>query len=309
MIVGTVREIWRYPVKSMSGERLDDCTVTAAGVLGDRGWALRDDTAGEIRGAKKWPVLMQCTARYREPPTAAQRCPHVDITLPDGSRIGSDAVDVAGRLSQLVGRPVSLWPLQPASNKAHYRRAQPGAALIGLLSRSQTFRRLFQTLARHTSLEAELRRDFSREPDEPIPDLSVFPAELFEFASPPGTYFDAFPLHLLTTASLAAMARLNPGAAWDVRRFRPNLLIATADGSEGLVESTWCGRVLRIGDVQVRCELPAPRCGMTTRAQVDLPQDPSVLRTIVRDARQNLGVYAASSAAGRVTVGDVVELL
>lgn len=309
MVIGTVREIWRYPVKSMRGERLDCCTVTGSGILGDRGWALRDDTAGEIRGGKKWPVLMQCAACYREPPTETRPCPHADITLPDGSRIGSDAPDVSVRLSQLLGGPVSLWPLQPASNKAHYRRRQPGAALIGIVSRSQTFRRLFQTLARYTSLEAELRRDFSREPDEPIPDLSVFPAELFEFTSPPGTYFDAFPLHLLSTASLATMSRINPGAAWDVRRFRPNLLIETAGGSAGLVENQWCGRTLRVGDLQLKCELPVPRCGMTTHAQEDLAKDPSVLRTIVRHAGQNLGIYANTSSAGRVTVGDVVELL
>ena len=66
-----------------------------------------------------------------------------------------------------------------------------------------------------------MREAFGRTLDEPLPDLSMVPAELFEFTSPPGTYFDAFPLHLLTTTSLITMARLNPAAAWDVRRFRP----------------------------------------------------------------------------------------
>ena len=39
-------------------------------------------------------------------------------------------------------------------------------------------------------------------------------------ATPPGTYVDAYPLHLLTTAALRAMTRLNPTGSWDVRRFR-----------------------------------------------------------------------------------------
>ena len=49
--------------------------------------------------------------------------------------------------------------------------------------------------------------------------------------------------------------------------------------------------------------------GMTTRAQAGLPKDPTVLRTVVRDAGQNLGVYASVVNTSRVAVGDAVELL
>jgi uncharacterized protein len=132
---------------------------------------------------------------------------------------------------------------------------------------------------------------------------------VFEFTSPPGTYFDAYPLHLLTTASLAAMARLNPAAAWDVRRFRPNFFIATNGGIEGLAEAAWGSREIRVGALMVQCAGPAVRCGMTTHAQDGLPKDPTVLRTIVREANQNLGAYASPVNAGTVAVGDAVELL
>jgi uncharacterized protein YcbX len=148
-----------------------------------------------------------------------------------------------------------------------------------------------------------------REPDEPLPDFSLFPSELFEFTSPPGTYVDAFPLHLLTTASLSAMARLHSAATWDVRRFRPSLLMATDDSLEGLVEAEWHGRTLRIGALAVRCEMPTARCRMTMLAQADLPNDATVLRTIVREAGQQLGIYASVIHPGRVAVGDVVEWL
>lgn len=308
MIIGTVGELWRYPVKSMGGERLDCCPVGFAGLLRDRGWAVRDDVAGEIRGARHLPLLLQCTARSREPLTG-ERVPHVDITLPDGTLIGSDAPEVHARLSALLGRGVSLWPLQPASHTAHYRRAYAGARLMGQLSRSRLFRRVLRRLLPYTSWEASARALLGREPDEPLPDFSQFPAALFEFTSPPGTYFDAYPLHLITTASLRTMARLKPDARWDVRRFRPNLVIATAAGVEGLVEATWHGRTLRLGELVVHCELPTVRCAMTIQAQADLPKDPTVLRTIVREAGQQLGIYASTVQPGRVSVGAAVELL
>jgi uncharacterized protein len=306
MIVGTVGEIWRYPVKSMGGERLDHCTVGITGLLGDRGWALRDELAGEIRGARHFPPLLQCSARYRDPP-AEGRLPPVDIAFPDGSHVGSDAPEVHGRLSALVGHPVSLWPPQPASHKAHYRRAYAGARLMGHLSRSRLFRRVLWRTLPYTSWEASARALLGREPDEPLPDFSLFPSALFEFTSPPGTYFDAFPLHLLTTASLSAMMHLNPAAAWDVRRFRPNLLITTDDSLVGPVEAAWCGRTLQMGELAVQCEMPTARCRMTMHAQADLPTDPTVLRTIVREAGQQLGIYASVIHPGRVAKGDMVE--
>lgn len=307
MIVGRVREVWRYPVKSMAGERLEACAAGPRGLYGDRGWALRDDEAGEIRGAKISPKLMLCSARYREEP-AEDKVPHVDITLPDGARTASDDPRVNARLSELVGRRVTLWPLRPASDRAHYRRAMPAARLVGLLSRSRGFRRLALGVMRLARLDGELRKDFGREPGEPLPDLSALPAELFEFTSPPGTYFDAFPVHLVTTSTLDTLARLNPASRWDARRFRPNFLIETGVGVEGLAEAEWGGRELRLGSLAVKCEMPTVRCSMTIQAQEGLPKDPQILRTIVRDAGQNLGAYASVAAPGRVAVGDAAEL-
>lgn len=286
MIVGTVREVWRYPVKSMAGERLDRVVVGPHGIVGDRGWAVRDEGAAEIRGAKKLPALMKCRARYLAEPTT-DGVPPAEIRLPDGTTVRSDAADAGARLSAVVGRSVTLWPLRPPDDHAHYRRGLPD----------------------DPDMMAELRTIFGRTPDEPLPDLSVFPPELFEYTSPLGTYFDAFPLHVLTTASLAAMAAANPGARFDVRRFRPNVVIESAAEQSGPVEAGWSGRQMRIGGATVAVALPTVRCVMTTHPQDDLPKDPSVLRTIVRDGNQNLGAYATVSAAGAVAVGDRVELL
>ena len=83
-VIGTVKEIWRYPVKSMAGERMQRANVSARGIYGDRGWAIRDEKAGEIRNARKLPALLHCTAVYlREP--AADDAPPVQITMPNGT--------------------------------------------------------------------------------------------------------------------------------------------------------------------------------------------------------------------------------
>lgn len=284
--IGTVTELWRFPVKSMAGERLGRTAFGVRGIPGDRGWALRDEAAGEIRGAKKMPVLMRCAARYdREP--AGDEVPPVTMTLPDGSTLHSGDADVHERLSALTGRRVTLWPRRPADDADHYRRGLPDNA----------------------DLDMELREMFGRLPDEPLPNFAMLPPELFEYTSPPGTYFDVTPAHLLTTASLRALAAHTPDARFDVRRFRPNLLIEPGAGVSGLVENDWCGRRVRAGSVVFAVVMPTMRCVMPTLPTGDLPHQPAVLRTIVRHAEQNVGVYATVETPGEVAVGDAVELL
>jgi uncharacterized protein len=308
MIIGTVKEIWRHPVKSMAGERLATCSVGSLGIPGDRGWALRDEKAKEITNGKRVPLLMHCAARYRNEPDDGN-IPHVDIVLPDGAMIGSDNPEVNSRLSEALGRTLTLWPRQPATNKEHYRRGSTAARVMGRLSSLPAFRALLPQLSKLPNIDGQLRQAFSREAGEPVPDISVLPPEVLEFTSPLGTYFDAFPIHVLTSASLATMAKINPQAVWDVRRFRPNFYIETAATVSGLPESDWSGRTLRVGTVELKCEIPTARCGMTTHSQKNLPKDPSVLRSIVKDADQNLGVYASVTRAGQVREGDSVQLL
>jgi uncharacterized protein len=284
MTVGTLAALWRHPVKSMGGERLAETRLAEDGVPGDRGWAVRDEKRGGIRGAKKIPALMQLAARCVEEP-APGRWPAPEITLPDGSVVRADAPDAATRVSAALDTPVTLWPRLPASAREHYRRGAPD----------------------HADMLTELRAIFGRTPDEPLPDLGAFPPEILEFESPLGTYFDAYPLLLLTDATLRRLQALAPGSRVDVRRFRPNLVIET--GAEGFVEQEWIGRRLALGEAQLEVVVGCPRCVMITHAFADLPGDPGLMRTVVKEADQNVGVYARVLTPGRVAVGDSVRVL
>jgi hypothetical protein len=278
--LGRLDRIYRYPVKSMAGETLESARLGAAGLPGDRAWAVRDEVRGGIRGAKKLPGLMQCSARYEKPPAEAGSSP-AEITLPDGTRVSTSDADAGVRIGAAIDHPVSLWPLLPADAVDHYLRGAPT----------------------HVDFEQELRAIFARDPGEPLPDLSVFPPEILRYESPPGTYFDAFPLLVMSAQSLAHLQRLVPTSRFDVRRFRPNLLV-DAPGSEPFPELAWRGRRLRIGGALLEATIACPRCVMTTHAQAELPKDPKVMRALVAHAGGNLGLYARVLEPGPVRVGD-----
>jgi uncharacterized protein YcbX len=135
------------------------------------------------------------------------------------------------------------------------------------------------------------------------------PDEVFEVAMPPGTFFDGASVHLVTTATIDRLRALAPHSRFEVRRFRPNLVIEVHDGAEGFVENDWIGRTISLGDeVRLRVTQPCPRCVMTTLSQGDLPKDPGVLRAVVQHNQGNVGVYASVVRGGRVRRGDVVGL-
>ena len=286
MEVGRIKQIHRYPVKSMGGELLEEVELALRGLPGDRAWAVRDEVHGGIRGAKKIPALMGLQARYVKAPPVEGSGP-AEITLPDGSTLETSDPDVNDRVTKAIDYSVTLWPLLPADALDHYRRGAPA----------------------HDDMEKELRAMFGRAPDEPLPDLSVFPPELIEFESPPGTYFDAFPLLLLTETTLRTIQEKAPESRFDVRRFRPNLLIADSGSSEPFPENAWCGRRLKIGEAILEITVECPRCVMTTHGFEDLPKDPKIMRTLVRESGGNLGVYAKVEKPGRIALGDRIELL
>jgi len=286
-VVGRVKEIWRFPVKSMQGSKLDETKISKKGIVGDRNWAMRDDVRAEVQWGKKYPQLMQCSARYTEEPLEGNFAP-VEITFPDGEKALSGTERVDEKLTELIGTAASLWKIQPPENLDFYKR--------------------YKHDGRHDEFMEELMGTFAREDGEPVPDMAIYPELLVDYVAIPGTFFDYTPLQILTTASLRNMEQKNPDATWDVRRFRPNILIETDAGLTGPVEGTWEGGTVKMGAVTVDMLGPTPRCGMTMQPQGDLPKDKTILRSIVKDADQNLGAYCTVAKEGHVKVGDEVVL-
>src|SRR6266851_3360474 len=129
-----------------------------------------------------------------------------------------------------------------------------------------------------------------------------------DFRLPKGTFFDCALVHLLTTATLDRLRILYPAGRFEVRRFRPNIVVETANGKKDFVENAWIGQVLAIGDaVRLSITGPCPRCVMTTLPQGDLPRDTGILRTAAQHNRANVGVYASVLQGGKVRRGDSVN--
>ena len=286
MTLGKIASVHRYPVKSMKGETIDEAYVGKNGIPGDRAWAVRDEVRGGIRGAKKIPGLMEFSAHYESPP-GAEGSSIATITFSDGARMRTGDQSINARLSSELDHEVSLWPLMPEDQLDHYRRGAPDTE----------------------DFEKELREIFGRTEEEPLPDLSVFPPELLEYESPPGTYFDAFPLLILSRKSIETMGERQPGSRFDLRRFRPNFLVEDTLELEDFPEETWEGSRLQIGSAVLKAELVCPRCVVTTQSFDDLPRDPAVMRALVRENGGNLGLYASVEQPGKISVGDSINRL
>ncbi|MEH6354734.1 MAG: MOSC N-terminal beta barrel domain-containing protein [Marinobacter sp.] len=239
MKIGTIESIWRYPVKGMSGERLQNCDIDVGGLRGDRIWALQDIQRREIQSCKFRPQLLQCRARSRGSIAGG----HIEITFPNGRMLRCDDPQANAEVSALVGYESVLQPLRPAADDDFYRRYKTDE---------------------HTWLE-ELKATFAREDGESLPNFDNLPQTMQDFVAVPGTFFLVSPFHILTTASLNHMKQQNPESDWRVERFRPNLVIETLPGVKGLAEQDWIGKVLKIGELVIGCGDPAPRCGAVTR--------------------------------------------
>ena len=269
---GSVVALWRYPVKSMMGEELNATEVTERGLVGDRQFAVVDPSTGKVAGAKnprKWGNFFDFRAAYTEPPQRGSKLPAVRVTLPDGAVVTSDQPDLTRVLSGALGREVAF-------------AEAPGA------EESQT-----------------------AQAEEYWPDIEglEFRDTVTDWELPAGTFFDLAVVHLLTTATIDRLRELDPDGRFEVRRFRPNIVVSTRRDAHGFVENGWIDRTIAIGDeVRLRITGGCPRCVMTTLPQGDLPRDPGILRTAAQHNHADVGVYADVIAGGAIHRGDSVTL-
>ncbi|MCZ6702807.1 MAG: MOSC domain-containing protein, partial [Ignavibacteria bacterium] len=127
---------------------------------------------------------------------------------------------------------------------------------------------------------------------------------------PEGTFFDLAIIHVLTTSTIDKLRSLYPQGRFEVRRFRPNMVVNTISEEPSFIEDEWIGKTLAIGDdVLLKITDHCPRCVMTTLAQGDLPKDTGILRTAAQNNNANVGVYANIVKGGAIKCDDEVRIL
>jgi uncharacterized protein len=269
--IGAVVSLWRHPVKSMMGEELNATEVTERGLLGDRAYALVDSAEGKVASAKN-----------------PSKWPNL-----------------------FDFRATFIEPPRLSANVPPVRITLPDGTIASSQQRDLNDI-LSQALNRTVTLQATERGQVRpANAEEYWPDIEGldYRDTVTEFSLPEGTFFDCAPVHLLTTATLDRLRELYPTGCFEVRRFRPNIVVEPAAGEKSFVENAWIGRTLCIGDeVRLNISGPCPRCVMTTLPQGDLPKDLGILRTAAQHNQANVGVYATVARSGTIRRGDAVRL-
>lgn len=233
--VATVESVWRYPVKSMRGERLDCAAVQWTGLAGDRQYAF---CKTDGRSTFPWltgrdlPELVLYTARYAgADPLNAQ----VQVTAPDGSVYDIWDPALAERLGQAAGEPVRVV------------RLGRGA-------------------------------------------------------------YDSMPVSILSQATLSRVSQAH-GSAVAAGRFRPNVLVSlsAAAAADGSGERGWLGRRLQFGGgAAVVAAKPIQRCAMIAIDPESAAKDPGIVRSVVQEFDNEIGIYAAVIGLGEIRPGQAL---
>ncbi len=274
--IGVVKELRRFPVKSMLGEKMPELAITKAGAVGDRALALRDLENRRIVSAKKFPAMLSFRAEWEGEPGASPDA-RIRITLPVGRAIHADDPGASEAISAALAHRVQLE-----------RAPHPNGERAGI----------------------DPRTVFGDVPiGNVIPGMTPEAAPDF-FNLMHGTFFDSAPIHLLATGTLEHLSRIAPGSNFDPRRFRANILVDTGAAASGFVEDGWLSGTLEVGDgVRITGMKPALRCVMTTHPQENLSRDLAVLRAAVRHHNADVGIFASVDSPGRVRNGDPVFLV
>jgi uncharacterized protein YcbX len=269
----TVSTLWRYPVKSMMGEELNGAHITQGGVLGDRSYALIDTETNKVVSAKN-PKKWPDFFSFHAAYTAQ---PELNAVQP-------------------------VWIHLPNGEVLRSDQSDLNQQLSAVLGSSVQ-------LATQAPESAKLEQYWPEYEGE----ANEISNEAVAGDAPQGSFFDYAALHLLTTSSIEAMQKLYPEGRFEVRRFRPNIVIDTS-GLDGFVENDWVGKTIRLGDsVRLRISDPCPRCVMPTLAQGDLPADNGILKAVAKNRPfvpfagkelPSVGVYAQVIEAGWVKRGD-----
>lgn len=265
---GTIVSMWRYPVKSMMGEEINASIVTDRGLLGDRAYALVDETSGKIVSAKnprKWPSMFSFRAAYLEPPGMHEGIPPIRIMMPDGTCAISSQSDLDALLSRALGHSVSLLSHPPTTSKLeeYWPDMENLAHRETVTEEAMPPNTFFDGATVHILTTATLNGLRAAYPQ------GSFEARRFRpnlVIAPPDKEH-GFVENAWVGATLAIGTQVR-------------LKVACATG----------------------------RCVMTALAQGDLPKDLGILKAAVQANGANVGVYAAVERGGVIRAGDAVRL-
>lgn len=267
--IGTTVSLWRYPVKSMLGEELNSSGVTERGLVGDRAYALIDKETGKVASAKN--------------PRKWERL-----------------FDCHSVFMEIQSLAENIPPV-----------------MITLPDGTQTFSSNGEdadhTLSKALGREVRLMRADLEKPsyEEYWPDMEGLAQreKVTDETMPSRTFFDIAVIHILTTSTIDRLRELYPEGRFEVRRFRPNIVIDSSSGEKDFIENSWIGKKMAIGeDVVLKITGPCTRCIMITLPQGDLPRDSGILRTVARFNKVNVGVYASVLQGGTIHRGDLATL-
>jgi uncharacterized protein len=275
---GKVVSLWRYPVKSMMGEELNSSLVTERGLVGDRTYAIVDRQTGKAASAKnprKWGKLFDFRSMFIDSPSDyTNNIPPVRITFPDVSNIFSDGKEEEDMDSRL----------------------------------SDVFNREVKLM------KSSIFEEPSYEEYWPDIDGLARRNQVTDEAMPSKTFFDIAVIHILTTSTINRLRELYPEGRFEVRRFRPNIVVEPAASKEknkknDFIENSWVGKKMIIGkDVVLNITAPCTRCVMITLPQGDLPSDLGILSTVAKYNEVHVGVYASVERGGTISRGDTVQI-
>jgi uncharacterized protein YcbX len=294
MILGTLAEIWRYPVKSMGGERVQATFLKPRGVAGDRCWAVIDSERKEIASAKRWPELLNfraslCAGDDLIESGYEEEVPDVELKSPQGDVFRARDAEAGDRLSAQLERPVHLSPLVRPANTDHYRT---------------TVHRERETVIDEMGLVPGAFPSATSAVPESLK------MEIGQFITPPGTYVDAYPAHLMTTNSLDYLSEKGSVDAV-VQRFRPNFLIEPTMRLPELTENSWPGYRVQLGGAILHIHSCTVRCSMPARSQAwcGLKERTKLSRIMLDVCDRHLGVNVMIEQGGRIAVDDALILL
>jgi hypothetical protein len=249
----------------MLGEELNSSDVTERGLVGDRAYALIDKETGKVASAKN-------------------------------PRKWEKLFDC---------RSVFMEPPQVAENIPPVRITLPDGTLIFSNKGEVVDHTLSMVLGREVRLmRADLEKPSYEEYWPNIEGLAQR-EKITDETMPPRTFFDIAVIHILTTSTINRLRELYQEGRFEVRRFRPNIVIDSASGERDFIENSWIGKKIAIGqDVVLKVTGPCTRCVMITLPQGDLPRDSGILKTFAKFNHVNVGVYASVLRSGTIHRGD-----